>query len=480
LIEISRSLAKQFRAIARKSILAIDKHGLPPLLVIRGDRTGLRLQAQNAAGAIEYHEAGTQANETFHLPFTALADFDGKKDTTIQLTKNGNSIVASWQEGVVPQNRQYDPPEPQRSLKTPTPPKEMTEQPSTFLKAMQDANDTCAKASEGRYGTTCIQLRGKAGDIIGTDGRQLLRQGGFTFPWKEDVLLPAMSIYGCRELVGQPIALGKTDDHVCLSAGPWKLFIAINKDARFPRVENVIPDTQSATLVHFDDQDSQFLTDNLSSLPGEDNENSPVTIDANGLVVVRARGSSQQPATELALVRSTTRGKTMSFAVNRFLLDRALRLGFKSLYVHADGKPVLYREANRDYVSLPLPKEAVVADDGKATRLRSTDHQPAVEHSEPSESVASRQTSNGKPQAAPTNGHTEPSVDTETNGTSTAKHEANGIAALIDEAEALKELLRDGYTRAHALAIAAKRYRKQARVVNSTLASLRQLQAVEA
>jgi hypothetical protein len=44
----------------------------------------------------------------------------------------------------------------------------------------------------------------------------------------------------------------------------------------------------------------------------------------------------------------------------------------------------------------------------------------------------------------------------------------------------LKEQLRDAYSRAHNLIGAAKQYRKQARVVNSTLASLRQLQEVAA
>ena len=61
-----------------------------------------------------------------------------------------------------------------------------------------------------------------------------------------------------------------------------------------------------------------------------------------------------------------------------------------------------------------------------------------------------------------------------------SESKAGGLDALLEEAEALKEQLRDAYTRAHNLITSAKQYRKQARVVNSTLNSLRQLQEIAA
>jgi hypothetical protein len=44
--------------------------------------------------------------------------------------------------------------------------------------------------------------------------------------------------------------------------------------------------------------------------------------------------------------------------------------------------------------------------------------------------------------------------------------------------EAIKELLRQAYTRMHQLVVGVKRYRKQAQVVKTALGSLRQLQEV--
>ena len=53
-----------------------------------------------------------------------------------------------------------------------------------------------------------------------------------------------------------------------------------------------------------------------------------------------------------------------------------------------------------------------------------------------------------------------------------------GIGALIAEAQALKEALRDGYERASRLLVALKRHGKQTELLRSTLASLRQLQGL--
>jgi len=53
-----------------------------------------------------------------------------------------------------------------------------------------------------------------------------------------------------------------------------------------------------------------------------------------------------------------------------------------------------------------------------------------------------------------------------------------GIGALIAEAQALKEVLRDGYERANRLFTALKRHSKQTEVLRSALTSLRRLQGL--
>lgn len=77
---------------------------------------------------------------------------------------------------------------------------------------------------------------------------------------------------------------------------------------------------------------------------------------------------------------------------------------------------------------------------------------------------------NGNGHAVPTPTASSPSAD---NGG------APGINALIAEAEALKEALRAVYGRSDRLLVALKRHRKQSKLVQTTLASLRQLQSIE-
>ena len=50
-----------------------------------------------------------------------------------------------------------------------------------------------------------------------------------------------------------------------------------------------------------------------------------------------------------------------------------------------------------------------------------------------------------------------------------------GLGTLIQEAQALKDALRDAYGRSNSLLVALKRHRKQSKLVQSALASLRQL-----
>ena len=45
-----------------------------------------------------------------------------------------------------------------------------------------------------------------------------------------------------------------------ISIGPWTTYHAIQKDARFPRVEDAVPDTETLTTrVKIDPEDARFL-----------------------------------------------------------------------------------------------------------------------------------------------------------------------------------------------------------------------------
>ena len=103
-------------------------------------------------------------------------------------------------------------------------PKKLIKNPPELLRALHDAGETTSPDST-RFSLGHLQLRGTSGTIAATDGRQLLVQSGFRFPWKEDVLIPRAKVFGSAELPqDQPVTIGKADDWVVVRVGPWTFF----------------------------------------------------------------------------------------------------------------------------------------------------------------------------------------------------------------------------------------------------------------
>jgi len=130
---------------------------------------------------------------------------------------------------------------------------------------------------------------------VATDGRQALVQGGFNFPWDEDLLITASKVFGSNQLPNdEPVFVGRADDWAVFRVGPWTFWQSIEKNARFPEVASQIRKTQDAKAsCTFADRDLAFLCDNLSRLPGNDQFNMPVTVDLNGSVAVRGKRSEE-------------------------------------------------------------------------------------------------------------------------------------------------------------------------------------------
>ena len=83
-----------------------------------------------------------------------------------------------------------------------------------------------------------------------------------------------------------------------------------------------------------------------------------------------------------------------------------------------------------------------------------------------------------------TNGAAESEVPQPTSdgkkGARTRKAKSTGLATLIQEAESLKDDLRQICSRSHDLVVALKRHRKQSRLVQSSLKALKDLQSIGA
>jgi hypothetical protein len=196
-----------------------------------------------------------------------------------------------------------------------------------------------------------------------------------------------------------------------------------------------------------------------------------VTVDLNGHVAVRARADGQGPSTELVLARSGFTGTPVRIHTNRNYLARAIRLGFTEVQVVGPEDPVACRDGRRHYVWQPLGRESAIGPADDAIRIESiAPVEPPVVVPAPTRSLDRDR------RDAPRDG-TFGCEGGQGRGHGTG---VTGLAALIQEAEALHRALADAKGRTHRLVGALRRERKRSRLVASTLSALRQIRLQEA
>lgn len=483
MIEIQRSLARTIRAVFRR----LAPKGATPVVSFMAGIGGLFVRLHRTDILAEYHVDGDRQPEEMVIPFAALAAVEGRNGTVTLESTGPGTVQARWSDAGVPQIVNYDGADLGNIEPHPAPPDSLMVMPDGLMAAMADASK-CVARDNPRYALTHVRLRGESGTIVGTDGRHLLSQSGFVFPWKDDVLVPASSVFGSKELQGQAVDIGRTDSHIVLRVGPWLLSLPIDKTGRYPHTDEVIPKASSVTsTAHLDSDDCAHLVRALPRLPGADEDDAPVTIDLGDAIAVRARGQTDGNHAELTLSRSRSAGKAVRFALNRSFLERGLALGFQELAVVNAEAPVMFKDDHRQYVIMPLPKDSALKPRDDGIRLSTADA-PSNRIPKETNAVSDTNTNGSTRKGTTATASIEAVVPTteSVNGTASSatgvrrrKAKTNGIAALIAAAEALKTSLRAAFSRSHALLIALKKHRRQSQIVQTTLKSLKELQSVE-
>jgi hypothetical protein len=480
MITLTRLQARRLRGVFRRSVLGIAHRGTIPPLILHTEGMHLRAQYRYDTLAVEHVEPGPERpTEAIALPLDALAEFEGRDETPVVIEAVApDKTILRWNDRGIPQTREFEVTALESQDPFSQPPASWSNAPAGLLDALAEATAIACDGS-ARYALGCVLLKGSRGEIVATDGQQLLVQGGFKLPWPDDILVRRSPIFASKSLPrDRPLEVGKTETCVALRVGPWTLFLEVPKGARFPRVEDAVPGPgMASTRLRLDPDDVQFLLPALDRLPGRGELNSPATLDLNGQVAVRARAADQAAVTELVLTRSAYTGDPIRVQTNRMFLSRALRLGFTEFAISTPESPLVCRDAVRTYAWQPLSKDSAIEPSDDATRIESInhDHPTPVHEDQPTKTRTTL---------------TEPrlSNDRITHNGDTPDHAApaenpaavNGLAALIQEAEALHEALADARVRTGRLVVALRRHRKRERLVTSTLATLRELKLPEA
>ena len=475
MITITRRLAGQIRVVFRRA-LNITRGSGPELRFTTGPG-GMRVRAKLGDAAVEYLSPDPQTQNAMWTTFELLGDVEARRDDPVQLEALGDGRVATgWRDGDVPQMTQYEAVTPSDADSFPKMPGKITENPARLLRALHEAMQTTDPESV-RYAFSCSRLYGKTNTVAATDGRQILIEDGFDFPWDDKVLIPRSKFFGCKELPqDEPVAIGKAGDWVAVRVGPWSVYLKIETGKRYPDIEAHLPHSESAIATcRLSATDARFLLDNIRRLPSGDEHNWPVTLDLNGHVAIRAKAAGHSQPTELVLSDSTAGGEPMRINTNRQYLARAARLGFDKVHLYSPKAPVLCQDENRRYVWAVLNHEQIIAPADDLIRITSSEteqHASTTTRKPRRNKVTMPQSSSNGNGRAKTNGHARTA--------SNDKADDQGIDVLIQQAETVKVSLRESLSKTGELISALKKHRKQSKTVQNALVSLRKLHTVDA
>ncbi len=366
MISISRRDAGRFRAALKRCVVGRPRDLAPQVFVdIARDETTLFAAVGEVAIALALPGA-LGPNGRHVLEFATLCAME-KVGVAAACEVRPRSLPSSVKGIVVASSRTMD--DASASVSSPWPiPGEWRSANSDLLQALHECSKSAADQSV-RYALSRLQIRGAAGELIGTDGRQLLIWGGFRFPFDDDLLTPAVPVFGSRDFASETeIRSGRTDAYFVIEIGPWTIWLTIDATGRFPDVHRAIPRLPQEFL-NIGEQDRMALLDCLARWPVGDEETA-LTLSMGPRPAVRQRTPGGKDPVEFPLLHSSCSAAAMTLVLNRNHFQRALALGLCDLHPTDAQTPVIFRDERRTYVTTTLDAHSAVPESrGSSTPL---------------------------------------------------------------------------------------------------------------
>jgi hypothetical protein len=304
------------------------------------------------------------------LPLSLLSECDAKAKSAVEFRLQAQGHVeVRWQRPQAPFSRTFA----HGSAKAASFPRWPKQTAINSCNLLDDLDQAMQILSPDRShgGYSHLRLRGSQGDIAATDGRQVLLQRGYRFGWKDSLLLPRTLVLGSPELPDDtPVQVAFSEGHVLFRIGPWTIVLKVEANARYPNVDALVPvDVTPRTCCVFDEAEAEALQRILRELPGSKEADAPITLDVNARVALRARAEKEPRCTEVSLPSSTCEGVAVRIACNRLMLQRALALGFRTVQIRSDSKPLMCQDERRTFLWAPLNTEEVIAPQRYSVRV---------------------------------------------------------------------------------------------------------------
>ena len=468
MIQLTRKHIRAIRTTIRQS-LGISNARKAPTITFRASLTELLIQAATQQLSVECRMPGHHQPECFAIPYEALSTSEGKQDDLVSITRRDDIATLQWADAGIPQSLQFPATD---AVEMPPIPNNLITIDPQFLSAMAEAVATTDQEST-RFALNCIRLRGRDGQIAATDSAQALIQTGFSFPWDDEILVTGSGAFASSDFAAaDELRIGRSADWVTLQSNSRTLHLRIEKERRFPNIDLQIPTNGSAaTTLSLSEDDIEFLLTSTKRLPGASETNSPVTVDLNGVVAIRAAAEDQSSPTELVLSNSRRVGEEIRFSTDRTFLNRAAELGFRDILLRSDKAPAYCQDDRRTYIWALLDESGVLRSNGETTRICS----PVTSISKTTQTRTKNTMTTAQPKPA------QPEIkQPAVRPAATAATEPEPIPGLLAQAETLRDSLSAALSDTRDLITAIKRNQKQNRLVETTLRSLKQLEHIGA
>ena len=369
MITISRRTFRSIHQVFRAAFGSSAKKR-PKSVVVQAGPAGLHIFASTEKQTICYHEELALPPAKVAIPWSWLRELESNsRDPVLLVTTAEGQTLARWHENAVPQVRES--PDTSATLaELPAIPEQMREQPREFIEALATAV-TVTDDQSLRFALGCLQLRGTAGDVSATNGKQLYRQRGFEFPFAEDLLAHASPMWKSAALADcRHVSVGATDSHLVVQCGPWIVWLKLEKEARYPRLDDVILSTnRAAANLCLHESDAQFLQENLQQLPGQSQQNQPVYLELQDEIAVRGVDQEHSLATEIRLTNSRREGDSVCIKIDRRYLAQALELGLRKAWFYGNRSPMHFQDERQTLLWAVLEPDAKTSIDELALTI---------------------------------------------------------------------------------------------------------------
>ena len=382
---IERRIAALFRAALRRCHDGPTSRADQIPVLARLTKNGLFMHVRQEEYAILYHHPDVRGKGVFAFPASVLGLMEGRTADPVEISLQRPDLAqARWTDRGTPRSVEIPLLEPGLVAIPPELPREFTPLPMHFMPALYEASRTAA-TQDTKYIVTKVQLRGKSGTIVSTDTRQLLVQGGYEFPFKEDLLLPKCEVFGLQPLhTYEDVGIGRTETHVAIRIGPWTFVFTLAKEGRYPDTTQIIPrSSRTAAYFRLHPNDAQRFLDNLvRRIKGPAAKEHAVTLDLIDSPCLRFEIDGR--VIEIALSESEVKGEPVRMVLNLAQFLRAIELRFLEFEIQHPDKPIVAREGERIYMSMSMPAHAAILPQSDVDRPSAAESSaPAIRETRP-------------------------------------------------------------------------------------------------